>query len=186
MQGSTGRVILAQVNFDCLVEHNSDVDFKLFVTDDEFEEAPEYIRRYIDGNADDIPLLKLHGTINDIDTCIVSQEQTEHGVGDPKLGALRALFEGREERLPWVYVGASMRDQDLLRVLSGEDFGRNLDERWVLPYVVPSVREFGQSREAFWKDTGLQHLQDRVITETSDAFFQVLADGWPKDENDLA
>ena len=173
------RVILVQVNFDCLLERNADTGLRQFVTDEEFSKVPEYVIRYVNGHNNDIPLLKLHGTIDQIETCIVSQDQTEYGVGVQKLQALRSLFDVCDEQLQWIYVGVSMRDRDLLPVLGGEEFGRELDETWVLPYIVPSVREFAQSREPFWKRTSLPTLQDRVITETSDAFFQALADGLP-------
>ena len=151
----------------------------VFASAADFASAPDYLNKYMKGEEDDVPVLKLHGTIDTFDTCIVTQEQTEQGVGTEKLEALRALIgEDTEPRL-WIYVGASMRDQDLLRVLTDEEFGRGLDERWVLPYAVESVESYAASRSVFWATSGLTRMEDRLVTETSDAFFAALAAEWP-------
>jgi hypothetical protein len=178
LQQNPGRVIVVEVNFDLLVETHAGVATKVFASTADFSEAPDYLGRYIRGEEQDVPVLKLHGTIKDFDTCIVTHEQTEPGVGIEKLGALRALLgQGNRARL-WIYVGASMRDRDLLRALTGEEFGRGLDERWVLPYVVESVEEYAASRSVYWNDTDLPRMEDRIITESSDAFFAALAEEW--------
>ena len=83
-----------------------------------------------------------------------------------------------DDPLPWIYIGVSMRDRDLLQVLSGQQFAKKLDERWVVPYIVPSVRSFGEPREPHWKETDFKTLEDRVITATSDAFFEALTEAW--------
>ena len=167
------------MNFDLLVETHAGVATKVFASTTDFSVAPDYLARYISGEEHDIPVLKLHGTIQDFDTCVVTQEQTELGVGTEKLEALRALLDPEGRSRLWIYVGASMRDRDLLRVLTGEDFGRGLDERWVLPYVVESVEQYAESRSVFWNQTDLPRMDDRVIAETSDAFFTALAEEWP-------
>ena len=179
LQRGSGRVIVVEVNFDLLVETHAGVATKVFASTTDFSVAPDYLARYISGEEHDIPVLKLHGTIQDFDTCVVTQEQTELGVGTEKLEALRALLDPEGRSRLWIYVGASMRDRDLLRVLTGEDFGRGLDERWVLPYVVESVEQYAESRSVFWNQTDLPRMDDRVIAETSDAFFTALAEEWP-------
>ncbi len=179
LQRGAGRVIIVEVNFDLLVEKHAGVGIRVFASAAEFSAAPDYLGRYIRGEEHDVPILKLHGTIDDFDTCVVTQEQTEPGVGTEKLEALRALLDQGDPRRLWVYVGASMRDRDLLRVLAGEEFGWGLDERWVLPYVVESVEKYAESRSAFWTNTDLRRMEDRVVTETSDAFFTALAAEWP-------
>lgn len=178
LQQDSGRVIVVEVNFDQLVETHARVATKVFASTTDFSKAPDYLDRYIRGEERDVPVLKLHGTIEDIDTCVVTHEQTEPGVGPEKLEALRALLDRRDRPRLWIYVGASMRDRDLLRVLAGEEFGRGLDERWVLPYVVGSVEQYAESRFVYWNETGLPRMEDRIITETSDAFFTALAQEW--------
>ena len=178
LENSDARIIIAELNIDCLVERNTNRSMKIFASSEEFKEATDYIRRYCNGKENDIPLLKLHGTIESMDTCIVTQDQTDSGVCDAQFQTLTALLEVSTNRLPWIYVGVSMRDRDLLQVLSGQQFAKKLDEHWVVPYVVPSVRSFGESREPHWKKTEFQALEDRVITETSDAFFEALDAVW--------
>ena len=149
LQCTDSKIIVVQLNIDCLVECNTSKELKIFASEDEFEGASEYVQRYCDGQKKGIPLLKLHGTIDRPDTWIVTQDQTDSGVCDAQLQTLDTLLEipeEREERLPWVYVGASMRDRDLLPVLSGPQFARKLDERWVNPYVVKSLREIWRTK----------------------------------------
>lgn len=67
-----------------------------------------------------------------------------------------------------------MRDQDLLRVLGNEDFARRLDERWVVPYLTEDIRRFGEARDTFWASSRHPTMDDRLITETADAFFAAL------------
>ncbi len=172
-----GKVVLITVNFDLLLETHQLSPLRVFSSDDEFVSAADYIEAYLQGDEVHIPLLKLHGSIDRFDTCVVSAEQTEQGIGHGKLAAVRALLQPAEPRL-WVYVGSSMRDRDLLRVLGDEDFARGLDERWVSPYLEESVRSFALAhREPFWRELpGLRSLDDRLVTETADAFFFALRD----------
>lgn len=179
LQKRSRRVIVVEVNFDLLVETHAGVGTKVFSSAADFSTAPEYVTRYMRGEEHDVPILKIHGTIDIFDTCVVTREQTELGVGAEKLDALRALLGQEERPRLWVYVGASMRDHDLLRVLTDEEFGKGLDERWVVPYVVESVEKYAESRSVFWAQLGLRSMEDRVVTETSDAFFTALASEWP-------
>ena len=172
------KIIVAQLNYDCLVERNTEPALKVFASNDEFEKALDYILRYCNGDEDGVPLLKLHGTIDRIETCVATQDETDRGVGEAQFQTLTSLLKISEDRLPWIYVGMSMRDRDLLQVLNTQNFARQLDERWVVPYIVPSVRKFGARREPHWEGTGFESLEDRVITETSDAFFEALATAW--------
>lgn len=166
----THRPIIVETNFDLLVEAHCSVPLKVFASDEDFLRAPDYLRGYIAGGENAVPVLKLHGSIDRPETCIVSTAQTEGGVGENKLAAIRCLREG-EGRRQWIYVGTSMRDLDLRNVLREEDFARSVDEQWVEPYLSPGVQEFGMTRAPFWTDTGLPDIQDRLITETADAYF---------------
>ncbi|MDE0321851.1 MAG: hypothetical protein OXI97_18425 [Acidimicrobiaceae bacterium] len=176
LDNTEAKIIVVQLNFDCLVEHNTSKELRIFASDAEFAEASSHIADYCGGKDLRVPLLKLHGSIDSIETCVATQDQTSRGLGDAQYRALSALLGVSSEPLPWVYVGVSMRDRDMLQVLSGQQFARGLDERWVVPYIVPSVRTFGNAREPHWQATDLRTLDDRVITQTSDAFFEVLAE----------
>ncbi len=177
LEQAVGRIVVAEVNFDLLVE-TTEAPLKVFASQQDFAEAPAYVKRYLVGEEPAIPLLKLHGSIADIETCVVSTEQTEQGLGQQKLEALRVLLDPSHPRL-WVYVGASLRDLDLRPVLLGEDFSRGLDERWVSPYLTESVEEFGAGRAPRWtQHTDFSTIDERLITETADAFFQALHSAW--------
>lgn len=180
LQAARGRVILAEVNFDLLVEAHAGTPLSVFASESDFEDAEEYLVRYLAGDDLPIPLLKFHGTITDFDTCVVTDEQTERGVGAGKLRALRSLLGDERSPRLWTYVGMSMRDRDLLRVLTGEDFARGLEELWVSPYLVDTVAAYGADRAPFWEFTAFPRIEDRLITETADAFFAALRETWTR------
>jgi hypothetical protein len=172
-----GRAVIVEVNFDRLVERHCPVALKVFYSTSQFDSAATYVQAYLAGTETAIPILKLHGSIEDFATCVVSDEQTERGIGREKLSALRSLLH-RESPVLWVYVGASMRDRDLLPVLRSEDFALGADERWVSPFLDVSVESFAMDRKAFWAGTALVSMSDRLITETADAFFGALREAF--------
>jgi hypothetical protein len=178
LSNGAGRVILIEVNFDLLVEQHAQVPLRVFASDEEFVSAAQYLDRYLAREESAIPLLKLHGTITDFKTCVVSEEQTEQGIGAGKLAALRKLLGPANLPRLWIYVGVSMRDRDLLRVLVGEEFAQGLDERWVCPYLVDTVADYAHDRTPFWARTPQLNIEDRLITETADAFFSSLNSVW--------
>lgn len=167
-----GRVVVVEVNFDCLVERHTRVPVRVLYSDDQFTDGAEFVHNYLAGAETDVPVLKLHGSLDDIETCVASDEQTLRGIGEGKLETLRALVAGR--RPLWVYVGASMRDRDLLPVFSSPEFANALDERWVSPYLDAAVEEFAKRRVPVWSSSDLKSIEERVITETADAFFGAL------------
>jgi hypothetical protein len=148
----------------------------VLASDEEFEDAEDYIIRYLNGQEADVPLLKLHGSIEREETCVVSDEQTEAGIGRGKLRAIRALYS--EHKRMWVYVGASMRDRDLLTVFRDSDFASGTDEVWVAPFLTNTVEDFANSRWAIWKRRDLRTVDERFISETADTFFQALRAAW--------
>lgn len=173
------RVILVEVNFDLLIETHSTVPLEIFSSETDFANASAYLRRYLDAEETAVPLLKLHGTIKDPETCVISDDQTELGVGSNKLNAMRALLDETDPRL-WIYVGASMRDRDLLRVFLDEDWARGVNELWVSPYLPDTVERFASMREPFWRNRDLKNIDDRLVSETADAFFTALREAIEK------
>lgn len=179
---AVGRIVLAAVNFDLLVETHTKVPLKVFASPEEFAEAPDFVRRYLVGEETAVPLLKLHGSIDRPETCVISTDQTGVGVGQNKLNALRVLLN-ENNRPAWIYVGASLRDLDLRPTMLGEEFGRGIDERWASPFLAESIEEFGTLREPFWTDTDFRRINDRLITETADSFMAALVEAWPTTQN---
>lgn len=180
------RVILTGVNFDTIVEHEAtaaDVQLKVFASDAEFETAPAYLADYLNGQADAVPYLKLHGTIDRPETCVASDDQVDGGLSTARRAAIQAIFHQSADALPipWLYVGASMRDRDLEGLFLEEQFVRSVDETWVTPYLPPTIQLFVDRegvREKVWRDTGRRHLTTRAITEQADHFFDRLSAAW--------
>lgn len=166
--------VIVEVNFDLLIETHLKVPYRVFATDAEFESAADYVSRFLEGKETAVPILKLHGTIDNFDSCIIQIDQTGTGLGNPKRTSLEALIA--DPRRLWVYVGASMRDKDLIPFLLGEECADGLDERWVTPYLVDTIERFAESRQRKWTSTDRPTLQDRLITETADTFFGKLAE----------
>lgn len=177
------RIVLVTVNFDELAEHDHHDALDIAVDDDQFRRLASILAEmrqagvHPDGK---IPLLKLHGTINRPETCVITDEQTRSGITPAQTEALMSLVKElpEGERVPWVYVGASMRDIDLDRVFGMREFNESASERWVAPWPEDSVRRFVYGKNRWWAGRG-KSLLERTVTETADAFMNTLADHWP-------
>ncbi|WP_433724626.1 SIR2 family protein [Actinoplanes sp. CA-051413] len=177
MLRSPNNLVLTTVNFDELVETHAPGLVQRFATDSEFDGAADYIRRYLKGEETKVPLLKLHGTISETDSCVATTTQTEQGISDAKKAAIAELRGQGEKKTPWIYVGASMRDVDLTPLFAEPSFGLSVDEHWVAPFMDLNVERFAAHRRQVW--AGDRGLQSRLITEIADEFIQLLADRWP-------
>lgn len=120
------------------------------------------------------------------ETCVVSADQTERGISQTKLAALLALLDETQPRL-WIYVGASMRDNDLLRTFQDTDFARGTDGALGAPFVVSTVDEYGANREPFWRERRLRTMKAELVGSVrrtaaptaADAFFAEFRSAWP-------
>lgn len=173
------KLIVLTVNFDEFLEHEARDNLELIVTEEAFTEfVGTGLAGYLAAapNPRRVPYLKLHGTISDLGSCVASSLQTQEGLGAPKRAAIEAVLSINDP-LRWVYVGASMRDADLRPVLTGSDFQRVADERWVSPFPDDNVANFATRREQLdrWRTVD---LFARQITETADNFMTELARQW--------
>ena len=173
------RLVLVTVNFDELLEATAPDAFCPVVTDQEFNEIRPVLDAIRSGDTPDrVPLLKLHGTIADQDSCITAAHTTEHGLATPKAAALRRLGDrGDGDPFWWVYVGASMRDLDVLPILNEPQIKDGVEEWWVGPNFEDSVMKFATERRR-----GAAQLpvdpQRVLLTTTADDFIQNLVDHW--------
>lgn len=170
------KVVTCTVNFDELVETAIGPDnVQVFSSDDDFAHAKTHLEDYLANRSSRAPLWKLHGTIGDLRTCIANDAVTLMGLSNPKERALYALLDHSSTPIPWIYIGASMRDTDLNPILGRIEFARNLREYWVLPHSIPTVEDFAHAyRTERWK--GQRGYDERIITETADTFLTALAD----------
>ena len=166
-QTPRARVVLVTVNFDTLLDQTASVD--VFSSKDDFEHFSERFDRYLENPLESpVPLLKLHGTINDRSTIKVSVEDTS-SLAEEKTDALRTVIS-RLSKPRWIYVGYSMRDQDVTDFLRLDEVGTRVDEWWVSPFVNDVCRTFGQRR---WTADPAR-FDARTIDVPSDAFFSAL------------
>ena len=166
-QTPRARVVLVTVNFDTLLDQTASVD--VFSSKDDFEHFSERFDRYLENPLESpVPLLKLHGTINDRSTIKVSVEDTS-SLAEEKTDALRTVIS-RLSKPRWIYVGYSMRDQDVTDFLRLDEVGTRVDEWWVSPFVNDVCRTFGQRR---WTADPAR-FDARTIDIPSDAFFSAL------------
>ena len=168
-----GTVVIT-VNFDTLVEVD-DGDVHTMVTEQEFRDGRDYLGTYRGEPDKAVPFLKLHGSIRSRETIIATVDQTAQGLSTAKADCIRAILE-TNIKVPWVYIGYSMRDPDLWGILESRVVADRADEYWVGPFEDPNAlawsglhRQFGQDRRTFWQ---------RCITLTADRFFEQLLVAW--------
>lgn len=177
------KLVLITVNFDRLIETGEDDTIRTFADDASFTNCVDYLDTYLtaDPGTEKVPLLKLHGSFDDQATLIASIEQTLTGLTADKSSALDRVCRPSSgaRRVPFVYVGSSMRDLDVTRQLSHPRYATDLNEGWVMPLPVPSVTEFvHMNRSQAWRSAGAATLNQRLISWTADEFFEALVAGW--------
>lgn len=175
------KLVLITVNFDRLIEHDDD-RLEVFADEAEFEDCADYLDRYLlgAGDASRVPLLKLHGSLSAQDSLVASIEQTLIGLPEGKVEGLRRACTNEDPgKIPFAYVGASMRDLDIGLELSQPSYARDLDEHWVMPVLADSITQFVHARRLVpWQQAEVQDLRGRLITWTADEFFESLAAAW--------
>lgn len=166
---SAGRkLVLVTVNFDRLIEAGGGLE--VFVTREDFGRFPSYLDEYMTRDGMNVPLLKLHGTIEAPDSIIATVGQVAAGLMPERREALLALAR-RNPR--WIYVGYSMRDPDVTAVLASEEFQEGVQEHWVGPLPGMYASEFVASRRRARPD-----FMERSITQSSDSFLTLLGEAW--------
>jgi len=171
-----GELIIMTVNFDQLIEDELAVDHSVFFRPEHYKDTDRIndLIAYADGDVTKpLPILKLHGSIEEPESLIATIDSTSAGLHDDVISALNRVLAATDKPLRWVWVGCSMRDRDVNRWLAGLGAGR-LDEWWVDPMPGESLHQhYTAVREAQWKAVGLK-LEDRVIVDSADGFLQDL------------
>lgn len=187
------RLVLLTVNFDQLIEHDSVIirgaepdasdpldnrpRIRLFVTKEEIRDFPTYYAGYrLNGGV--VPLLKLHGSLEQPESIRANVDVTMPGLTPESAAALRCLLGGADHPpFPWIYVGCSMRDPDIMSLTNQAEFAIKTDERWVAPFPDTNVGlHIIEHREATWHRQEMpEDLRSRAITLTADAFLTLVA-----------
>lgn len=165
------QLAIVTVNFDTLVESSGMA--RVFTTDESFDEAPTYLKEYWRGGGD-VPVLKLHGSIDQPGSIIATVEAVARGLALSKVSALRSLL-APSKPTQWAYVGYSMRDGDVTDVLGLQEFQGALEESWISPFPIVTAAEFADARRDF---ANKRSYWARCITATADNFLEELATAW--------
>ncbi|MCU1396485.1 MAG: hypothetical protein JWM34_4913 [Ilumatobacteraceae bacterium] len=178
--GAQRRLVLVTVNFDRIIETKAPGLVRPFVSEVEFGQFEEYVTRYRQSGGP-IPLLKLHGDIGVPNSIVANVDDTEAGLSVARLAALQWLVTvvGAQRIAPWWYVGYSMRDLDLEHVWANQAFADGVAERWVSPFVDPSVRRFiDRHRLRRWASQGNANYtaDERSVALTAADCFAGIAD----------
>jgi SIR2-like domain len=170
------RLIIATVNFDRLVEDGLECEHQVLADPASFESHRELVAQRINGQTDTLPILKLHGTIENPDTIVATTDKTEFGLPSEIAATMDAMLSAAGGPLTWVWIGCSMRDVDLRIWLGQHDGSTEMTEWWVDPLPSQTLFEYARYlREGYWATVG-QTLRDRLITETADVFLSRLND----------
>jgi hypothetical protein len=171
-----GRLVFVTVNFDRLIEEDLGVDCEVYYKPEHYRDRLDNLVSYVAGDATTpVPILKLHGSIEDPESLIATIDTTSAGLNDAVLNALNRVLETTRKPLAWLWIGCSMRDRDMNLWLGG--LGANaLDEWWVDPLPGKALDDFfAQQRAPRWSAKG-QKLSDRLIIDSADGFLRALAD----------
>ena len=171
------RLVLVTVNFDRTLEIKAGESIKPYVDENEFSDLPNYLRSYRD-NGGPVPLIKLHGDIDNPKSIVANIEETAGGLSAARLGALEGLVDVMKEQAvrPWWFVGYSMRDLDLDAQWQSTGFADTMVEHWVAPFADQSVAKFIRNyRQPRWdrKSFGYR-LDNRLVSLTARDFFELL------------
>lgn len=168
------RIVIVTVNFDTLIESVAGDAIEVFATEEEFAACPDYLTRYFESDGGvPVPVFKLHGSIDRPESIVANVDQTMMGLSPVRRAALERIRAEGQQRVPWLYVGYSMRDLDLRPLLSQAEFAERLDESWVSPFPDAGAVSFcRQGRDAYWQSIGARDFRARLIGETADVFFR--------------
>jgi hypothetical protein len=168
------RLVIATVNFDRLIEDDLSIAHELVSTDAGMATYRDLIVGRFAGTSASIPILKLHGTIENPNTLVADTDKTEYGLPDETAATLDAMLQANAEPLTWVWIGCSMRDVDLRSWLRRKDGVTELREWWVDPLPSQSLFEYARYvRASSWASRDLT-LRDRLVTEPADEFLPAL------------
>jgi hypothetical protein len=170
------QIVLVTVNFDQVVETRCAGLVRPFVSEADLTDFAAELDRY-KANGGVVPLLKLHGDIDQPDTLVANSDDTAGGLSTSRLRALQNVRDALEPARPWWYVGYSMRDLDLLPTFSSQTFSDGLAERWIAPMLDENVDRFvTNSRIARWETLHRRYsARERAISLGAEEFWQVLA-----------
>lgn len=173
-------LVIVTVNFDTIVQHGVGPHVRIFATDGQFSRCPAFLHDYFAGGDQRVPILKLHGTLQQRTSIVATVERVAEGLTGDKAASLEALVPSGDHRIAAVYVGYSMRDRDVMGVLGLPRYANGWDETWVHPHDVASVNSFIETyrRQIWTSNQRADTVLERTITEPADRFLIELSAAW--------
>jgi hypothetical protein len=169
------RMVIATVNFDQQAEVGMTADSLVIVSKEDFAKHRDAVVARIKGGPTPVPILKLHGSIDNFASLVADINSTSRGLPTEMATMLDSIVSAAGY-VPWVWIGCSMRDADLGSWLAGKSGRTELQEWWVDPLPPLSVYIYAKRwRYKDWAEMD-QTLRDRQITEVSDRFLSALVD----------
>lgn len=174
-----GRIVMVTVNFDRFIEARGGPNVRAYFTPEQLDRFPKDLAEYA-ANGGPIPLLKLHGSIEEPDTLVATIGETNAGLSASRQRAIQALVAAvnSQDVKHWWYLGYSMRDRDLENIWKGAEFAA-FNEHWVTPFLDPNVDEFIKKHRMYqWSGRGYSRrydAQERLVSLTSNDFLAELA-----------
>lgn len=171
-----GRLLLVTVNFDELIETDLGVPRSVYYRPEHYKDNLSDLRAYLAGDlSKPMPVLKLHGSVQDPDSLIATVDKTAAGLHEDVRTALDEVLNVAGAPLTWVWIGCSMRDRDMNAWLGGRGADA-FDEWWVDPLPGQALDDFFQQyRAAKWTETG-RTLDNRLVVDSADRFLTALAE----------
>ena len=167
------KLIIVSINFDRLIEDGMAVKHEVLITPEDFEQHRDLVVARVKGETDVLPILKLHGSIEDASTLVADIATTERGLHPKTAATLDAMLAANDGPLTWTWIGCSMRDADLAAWLRSHD-SADLYELWVDPLPGESLLRYAKDvRQREWASMD-QTLDDRLVTEKADVFLRRL------------
>lgn len=163
------RIVVITVNFDWQIENDLDAPHRVFASTSDFEDAPDILTARMQGACEELPILKIHGTMEDPDTLVANLDDTEMGLAEPVRAALDVIFSG-PSKVQWIWVGCSMRDVDVNQWMRGRDADEIYD-LWVDPLPGPTIDAFIETCRPEIAGSVAMHK----VSELPDIFLPVLA-----------
>ena len=170
-----GQLVLMTVNFDQLIETDLGTPHEVYFKPEHFKSRLEDLLAYVSGDqSKHLPILKLHGSIQEVDSLIATIDKTSAGLHEDVRHALDEILRVSTQPVTWVWVGCSMRDRDMNLWLGGRG-AEAFDEWWVDPFPGPALDDFVlKQRTPRWAQID-RTLEDRLIVDSADGFLTSLA-----------
>jgi hypothetical protein len=162
------HLVVVTVNFDRLIETDLGVPSEVLVTPKDFARGPDLVRSRLGPGSGALPILKIHGSIEDPESLVANVDDTGRGLSTAVTTTLDALVEDDLPRT-WIWLGCSMRDIDVNIWAAAKSGATDLQEWWVDPLPPPTVDSYASMRTTEWASVDVD-LERRQITATADRF----------------